>query len=342
MKKIDANYPPLLLLKDVSKKYPLAWKQMEMFHKANGEEGLGSWPDWCYAPMAASIAVVNSNDGSTGFPDISYVQAISALAPWRQSKEVFAIEKGLESALYEQNNFTDIPAEILLRLPYRSFYVDCNALSIGDEKKIPIDGFFTHLEYDAKTGEKELRFLALYGQGETFGRFIHLGEKTLKESFDRANQISIGNLCNSDLGLGNISESIFTSITDTYSDAIMQLERDMLQIVLYICAENADIEKDLRYKEKRFGRVRDRANEIRVWGVGRNVGESLKGCAPVGSKTGSKKTPHLRHGHWHHFWTGKRNEESSRRLVLRWVSPVVVNAGEATLSVHIVDGDSNN
>ena len=54
-------YPPLLLLKQVSADYPKAWSDMAMFHADNGEKGLPSWPDWCYAPIAAAISVATEN-----------------------------------------------------------------------------------------------------------------------------------------------------------------------------------------------------------------------------------------------------------------------------------------
>jgi hypothetical protein len=34
----------------------------------------------------------------------------------------------------------------------------------------------------------------------------------------------------------------------------------------------------------------------------------------------------MRRGHWHHFWTGPKNEPENRLLVLRWLSPMVIAA----------------
>lgn len=35
--------------------------------------------------------------------------------------------------------------------------------------------------------------------------------------------------------------------------------------------------------------------------------------------------PHMRRGHWHHFWTGPKNDETNRKLVLKWLSPMMIS-----------------
>lgn len=42
--------------------------------------------------------------------------------------------------------------------------------------------------------------------------------------------------------------------------------------------------------------------------------------------THNSPRPHMRRGHWHHFWTGPKNEPENRLLVLRWLSPMVIAA----------------
>ena len=34
--------------------------------------------------------------------------------------------------------------------------------------------------------------------------------------------------------------------------------------------------------------------------------------------------PHMRKAHWHHFWTGSKEDPDNRQLVVRWVPPTFV------------------
>ncbi len=44
---------------------------------------------------------------------------------------------------------------------------------------------------------------------------------------------------------------------------------------------------------------------------------------------------HPPRAHWHHFWTGPRDGE--RRLVLRWLHPILVAGGQIVPVVRTVD-----
>ena len=119
-----------------------------------------------------------------------------------------------------------------------------------------------------------------------------------------------------------------------------------VQTVLYLCADNADIEENYvqkqTYKKPQNNKPKDKFTELRKWDVGYRYGAAVrklffqKGSTSVsGPHTGShsRKRTHVRRGHWHHFWRGKRDGE--RTLALKWVSPVVVNAEyENVTTIH--------
>lgn len=52
----------------------------------------------------------------------------------------------------------------------------------------------------------------------------------------------------------------------------------------------------------------------------RSVSNNVNGRTPP--------RPHLRRGHWHHYWTGPKICPESRNLVLRWVAPVAVGGAD--------------
>ena len=108
-KRINNDYPPLHLLKTVTALRPLAWEQMKDFHDHNGRDGLSHWPEWCYAPIAAAIAVATEGAPITPqtreyfFNSMKLAQQIAALAPWRLSKEVFLVDEDFEALLFERD-----------------------------------------------------------------------------------------------------------------------------------------------------------------------------------------------------------------------------------------------
>lgn len=158
-------YPPMALLKKTAQQYPKAWELMANFHAENGMNGLPTWPDWCYAPMSAAIAIASGGRNFLLLPVnqqqdiINSAQKIFALATWRLSKEVYQLDPDFAQLLFEQTNDLDIPSEIFLQLPYPCFYIEVPDLFFGAK---PIHGFFVNLEYDVNNGDRELRLYFLY------------------------------------------------------------------------------------------------------------------------------------------------------------------------------------
>lgn len=78
--------------------------------------------------------------------------------------------------------------------------------------------------------------------------------------------------------------------------------------------------------------VKDKYREVRKWDAGYYIGDALRknsGGHPPYEKQppqGGTKRPHMRRGHWHHFWRGKSDQ---KELVLHWVLPIFVNSTDS-------------
>ena len=345
MKKKEPQYPPLVLLNSVASRYPDVWEQMERIHESNGKDGLPSWPEWCYAPMSAAFAIAG-NCTTDMFEVVKGMQAISAVAPWRLSKQVYRIDPDLGKLLIEQND-TSVPNKILLSLPFPSIYVDVSACSIAPVELPNLHGFFVHLEKDANTGQEELRILLVSKDGkEMFGIPVYIDAGTIAESQKRVKETMKKN--EGRFGLPSVS---FLDLS-LQEDLITKL----LQIILYLCSDNAEVVQRERKtasssgqqpQKPQQGNVKDRYQDLRQWDVGIRVGNAIRRTrvkydsrtAEMGSEHHASPRPHMRRGHWHHFWTGKRDEEENRKLILRWIPPTIVNAGlgEEELPARIQD-----
>ena len=333
-------YLPLLILKKISEQYPKAWEQMEMFHSENGSPQLGSWPDWCYAPMSAALAVASEGYDLNKLPIdirmamISVAQAIFAIAPWRLSKEVYVIDEDLKDLLFEQDGELDVPDEVLLQLPYPCFYVELPNTYYRADK---IHGFFVTLEYDVNNGDKELKPVFLTDDGNIFSYSIHIGAKTIEESVDMLDKQALENT-NGDKELKRLA---LRAMQDSAETKIFL--KQILQVILYILAQNAEItpSSEQSFITKRGKTVKDKYSEIRKWDVGIRVGAAIR---QQKAKEQSRKKeykesehqsprPHMRRGHWHHFWTGPKAQPEERKLILKWLSPMAIAANPEDMPI---------
>lgn len=333
-------YLPLLMLKKISEQYPKAWDQMEMFHSENGSPQLGSWPDWCYAPMSAALAVASEGYDLNKLPIdirmamISVAQAIFAMAPWRLSKEVYVIDEDLKDLLFEQDGELDVPDEVLLQLPYPCFYVELPNTYYRADK---IHGFFVTLEYDVNNGDKELKPVFLTDDGNIFSYSIHIGAKTIEESVDMLDKQALENT-NGDKELKRLA---LRAMQDSAETKIFL--KQILQVILYILAQNAEItpSSEQSFITKRGKTVKDKYSEIRKWDVGIRVGAAIRQQkAKEQSREKEYKEsehqsprPHMRRGHWHHFWTGPKAQQEERKLILKWLSPMAIAANPEDMPI---------
>lgn len=108
--------------------------------------------------------------------------------------------------------------------------------------------------------------------------------------------------------------------------------------VAYLCSTNADIIKSYEpRKEPKRNNAKKRSQAI--WhDVGYRIGSELRAYERYASERkphqGGTVRPHMRRAHWHHFWAGPRDGE--RRLILKWVAPIMVGTNIESATGHKV------
>jgi hypothetical protein len=106
----------------------------------------------------------------------------------------------------------------------------------------------------------------------------------------------------------------------------------IVSLVLYICSVNANLSgqpfKPSATRTKRGIRLFP-ATRMKLWDVGYRIGPLLARSPERrlqdGELTGLSVRPHVRRAHWHHYWV--RSQEN-RELILKWLSPILVNVEE--------------
>lgn len=243
----------------------------------------------------------------------AYAYAYVMSNHWRQTKLIYEFDKTLVEELNAQTDLA-VASEMLKCLPFECAYIMTpNLFSYNDE---PVDGFMCLKRHDVL----QILFVARNKKDGTTNEGlldIHLDAKTLEESDKLSREASIRR--------GLISGH--TPSTHTGNGII--------QLLLYLCAANADVKerRPSTTTAKKTSKTTDK-RPVRHWDVGIRIGATIKHNRSYAAKTQHKSgdhkqharpRPHLRRGHWSHFWTGKR-DSADRERVLKWIEPMYINA----------------
>lgn len=243
----------------------------------------------------------------------AYAYAYVMSSHWRQTKLIYEFDKTLVEELTAQTDLA-VASEVLKRLPFECAYITTpNLFGCNGE---PVDGFMCLKRNDVL----QILFVVYNKENGTTSEGlldIHLDANTLEES-DRLSQ-------ETSVKRGLISGHVPSTRTSS----------GIIQLLLYLCAANADIEerRPTTAPTKKTPKASDK-RPVRCWDVGVRVGATIKRNRSYAAKTQRKGSdhkqharprPHLRRGHWSHFWTGKR-DSADRERVLKWIEPMYINA----------------
>lgn len=317
------------ILRAYGARYPHAWRQIDEWRLARGHS-VPAWPDWCYVPIAATLALTETGTGGVAdrLRRVHDAEVLAALAAWRMGQGIYRWHPDLAAAVIDTPMDGAIPTALLYRLPEWGIYHDLppGLLTILQR---PVAGIFVHLEWDANTSQTELR-LVFHGAPDFLFPVPLLVEA------------------------GTIAEALAALRASALRQAVGPLPPmdaplvaaigGAVGLTLYLAADDADIVgteppgNPAPVATRRGLRVfpRDRG---RTWDVGWRIGAALAGPAhPTADHGGTHLSPrpHVRRAHWHTYWVGPRTGPRTRQL--RWLHPVLVGAdGDRPAVIHPVD-----
>lgn len=301
---------PLQMLKNMNAKYPDAWDIIETTRKERGKKSIiwegtvPDWPDWCYIPMGYCMSIASTQEKDM-VRQVWDGALLSALAPWRMTKEIYSFDKELASDLYEQP-LDELPTIVFERLPFPAIYIEAPGLVLDDDL---FAGFFVSREYDPRRGDVELRLTFCQNNGTCRPYYIaYDSASTIAESVEKVLA-----------GYGDKEDMM----------SMIELCSKAMQLVLYLCTSNPEVVTTQKAVEWPISHPKDNYKEIRTWSVGVRYGAAIKRYKQAGKShpgSHSSKRPHYRRGHFHHYWKGPRNDPNKRTLEFIWVDPVLVNA----------------
>lgn len=204
------------------------------------KQGELNWEEHCYIPIAGTLAIVapdaDSSNDLIAHPEIIIDSAkIAAAAPWRIYKQIYSFREEMELLLYEQVDDCMLPVEILFNLPFPCIYIEIKCMN-------GINGFFVHFESDEMNQRMELRLLILMDNMHTLPLAIHIGQgMTIKDGvnamFSEAKRIASTH--------GDVLAKKAQKAEEIEYELNFELAKMLIQLVLYICAQNVNTLRQL-------------------------------------------------------------------------------------------------
>lgn len=262
---------------------------------------------------------------------------------WSRNKVCYTFQEDVELLLAEQaSDFMtgNTPFSLLDRLPLQSFFVSTNHLFKNE------DHLWGYSDKELDEVKKDLTRIGFFfcvdevyvpNMRNNFGIYWVYSDKKHK---DCVTVPSYWNLTNTrhetleDALRHDVTRKM--SIYETKSARRADCLRAALafQYVLYLCAENAEIEMDTNsyYRETKAEFVKHKPREVRQMVAGRQTGillrefksKQLRYKSIENADSGRVQSPHMRKAHWHRYWVGKRDSED-RHMEIRWVAPTMIH-----------------
>lgn len=295
----------------ISKKYPQAWKMIDAIRQVSYLRE----PSWCFTSVSTckEITSVYKKREDTDVV-LADNEMIAALAAWRYTQGIYEFEENVYEALTRSEFKSNLPVDIIKKLPEWCVYI------ITPDEGL-IKGFFAHLDYDHMTNVSQLCFLLDDGS-DLYPLGLCLGDWSVKEGLSKyfSNLESVYQL-----------ERNQERCDGLVKDAL-PITQYCLMLLLYLCTEEPDIdriENELPArpspKKVKKGMRLFPANKPRYWNVGSQLAKKIIIPKEATGKRHKSPIPHIRRGHYHGVWTGKRNSPD-RKFIYNWWHPTVINA----------------
>lgn len=273
----------------------------------------------------------------------SAVYNLTFMYNWNIYKQIYKFDNDTLDMLINGTNIDKLPVEILnYNLPYPAFFIDNKFKSI--HSKISFRGCFVSLLKIENRLELGLFFIEDSSYSDYHYCFIPLyfGNLSIKECMEQRDILFNVN--------SNNEESIL----------MLDLANQVIKLIIYICSVNREIEtikinvnstkinKNKKYKSKPKSMT---INQNLVgYRIGNTIRQNKKSYVYVddlenivdkynGDKTLNRKSPkpHMRMAHYHHYWTGKKDNPKERKLIVKYIAPTYIGNNHDVLpTVHKV------
>lgn len=248
---------------------------------------------------------------------------------WQFSKSRMHFDDIVLRNLIETETPEFVPNEILKRLPYWSQWIE---LPINIDPMLTSDkgrdlttlfsGAF--VGYTTIGGVPSLGIAAPCTIADTSAMRTSLVTITAHIPLEGENRVV--NLDTLHCHILNTSEDVTEEESQSLLAIALQFVTKFLSCVIYVCSQEEPLAREgiVRDKPKRVGQSYklSPATEVRALNIGQELVQTLKEYEESAGRTFNGRRPHVRCGHYHHYWTGPRS--GSQKLICKWLPPCVV------------------
>ncbi|EBK0309952.1 hypothetical protein D3L32_20565 [Salmonella enterica] len=288
------------------------------------------WPYWCFLPITRWLMLFMGGQKREFTPAVWLeIQKLSVLGTWRYSKGIYTPHLSLLNALAETPVSDTLPVDVFLRFPEWCIYISTPGMRMQGEE---LYGFWAMVNQNDVNNDKSLYLL--------LNRMNELKLESFRLKTGSVNTI-LEDMFHEGLDAsGATPETIETLKHSGYLSAHLKSKASdagrLLSILLYICSDEPEIDSERQpgsyparpkpVKTKKGFRLFP-ANGPRYWRVGENMGEMLATAfaeTDVCAASGRQVRAHLRRGHWHGFWSGKRDDPEEQKFSYHWLPPQII------------------
>lgn len=298
-----------------------------------------------YNPRADRVTVTSS------------MLTLIKLKAWQRTKAVYYFTPELMEDLSKTDDAV-IYTDLFSRLPYQDLllFFPENGFNDISYTGASLIGAYVHIEKAPETGTKRVGLHRLYydfesneteqGKGDLFD--LENGKKIseIREHYAEEMTKMVGSI---DIPLTTYTnkEVMASDLVRTIMGENTPITSIIVNCLYYLASKNADIKDIKNHKPKTKPKVKPASASAVKHEVGteyaRIVHRSMQtynaeDTAPddmeteaAAHRSGTKKRPHARRAHWHHYWTG----EGRTNLEVRWISDLFVGVNRDQQAVVV-------
>ena len=344
---------PVTHLRQVAQHYPGIWQQLDRLRAARGK-GLPPWPDWCFLPLAGTVAALTQGAPQPDLRPLGLqIGCVGALAAWRATQGIYRFDPTVFAAVWDTPIAGDLPTALLSHLPEWCCYVPVDPPRPLWQEDLVLHGFFVHLEWDANTHRTELRCVLDTETAEgpwLFPMALHVQEAGgLVGALQRSFEVGGDHLAH----LGEVEHATVVWQQSAATAAMAApFFTPLVSLTLYLCAQAADLQeaqgqarrptRPQPTKTKHGPRLFPPAQPT-TWTVAYRLGAALRRAQQAAQErqaateeSAADESPrqppraHIRRAHWHTYWVGEgsRKDPSKAQVRVRWLPPIPVGLPE--------------
>lgn len=322
---------PRAILTAIGRAYPALWHGIDRLRAMRGNE-LPDWPDWCFLPLQGFYALLSGGGDRRIPPDrMHHLGIVGALATWRASQGIYRFDPEVAAAVAETPLDGDLPCAVLYHLPEWCVYIETPGRRFAGRE---LHGFWAYLDREVDGGADELRLVVDVADhpeqpldlvSGLMPLVILLGEGSLTDALRRLKSSAQQRAQATGLAV----------LAPVHNQAALLASElaPLVALVLYLCAENAELGDGRRPARPAPTRTRHGPRLFppdtpTTWEVGMRLGAALRQSSQprdasdeeTSSAVRAGPRPHIRRAHWHSYRIGKGRAE----LRVRWLAPIAV------------------